>query len=95
MSVVVEPVGRASREVDAELAHRVDHLRMHVRRGPAPRRAGLVPRSGALEQRLGHLRPAGVLDADEEDAAHVAASCPEMNPYVTTASTAPRAGAAR
>ena len=63
--------------------------------GRLPAERAVVPSCGALEQRLGHLRPAGVLDADEEDAAHVAASCPEMNPYVTTASTAPKAGAAR
>ena len=50
----------------------LDHLGMHVLRRAGSRPSGprWRRRRGALEQRLGHLRAAGVLDADEEDAAH-------------------------
>jgi hypothetical protein len=62
-------------EVDAELAHDVDDLRVHAATGvgDAVRRAGGVPaRGGALEQRLADLGAAGVVQADEQDLAHAA-----------------------
>src|SRR6185295_5436788 len=75
-----ELVGDAAREVDAELAHRLDHLGVHALAGRGPGRARLVALRGlALEERLAHLRAAGVVQADEEDARHQAGCSPRTS----------------
>ena len=62
---------RATVEVDTDLAHGGNDLGMHVRRRCRAGGAAIVaPLRGRGEQRLCHLRTAGVLDADEEDSAH-------------------------
>jgi hypothetical protein len=69
----VEPVGAPAREVDAQLAHRLDDGRMHGSRGIglAARGACFVAIAGdALEERLAHLGSAGVGLADEEEVRH-------------------------
>ena len=71
----IEQVRDPVREIDAELPHHLHHLGVHVLAGIAAGRARLVPAAGdELEQRRRHLRSAGVVNADEEDAAH-AGSC--------------------
>ena len=71
----IEQVRDAVGEIDAELTHHLDDLGVHALAGIAPGRARLVAAAGdELEQRRRHLRAAGVVDADEEDAAH-AGSC--------------------
>jgi len=67
----VQTPRRPSAEVDADLAHRVHDLRVDAVGGPCARRARLVPAVGGEgEQRLAHLRAAGVVEADEEDVGH-------------------------
>ena len=64
------PVG----EIDAELAHHLDDLRVHFVLRARARRARLAAQP--LVQRLRHLRPARIADADEvraRQAAHAAA----------------------
>ena len=62
-------------QIDAQLAHRLDHLGVDALARFGPGRASLVPpRSGAFEERLADLRAAGVVQADEEDAGHQAPS---------------------
>ena len=69
-SSVVSSFGRAVREVDAQLAHHLDHLGCTRSPGRRARRTARVAAGGgALEQRLAHLRAAGVVQADEQDVA--------------------------
>jgi hypothetical protein len=57
------------RKVDPYFPHRFDDVRVHLRRRPCSRRAGLLDQ--ALEERLGHLGAARVPDADEQDVCHL------------------------
>ena len=60
---------RPAGEVVADLAHRLDHLRVQVGLGAAAGGAHLVA-AAALEERVRHLGAAGVADAEEEDVGH-------------------------
>src|SRR6187402_2734699 len=70
----VELARDAVGDVDAELAHHVDDLRVHALRGVRPRGARDVRADcGEVEEGACDLGAAGVLDADEEDV-HAATS---------------------
>jgi hypothetical protein len=70
-----QPTRLAVGEVDAELGHRLDHLGVDAVGRGGPCRARLVTaRRRAREERLAHLRAAGVVEADEEGAGHQLAS---------------------
>ena len=65
--LVRDPAG----EVDAQFGHRLDHLGVDAVARRRPGRARFVTAGGdAFEQRLAHLRAAGVVQADEERASH-------------------------
>ena len=66
-----EQVGNPVGEVDAELVHRLDHLGVDALAGVVPAERALVAAlGGAFEERLAHLRAAGVVEADEECVSH-------------------------
>jgi hypothetical protein len=66
-----ELLGPSIGDVDADLAHGLDHLRPDLGRWLLPRRlCPDVSRGVALEQGLGHLRATGVVGADEQDVLH-------------------------
>src|SRR5262249_14856501 len=58
-----------AREIDAHLAHRLDDLRMYARGGLGPRRdrSRLRRVYARVEERRGHLRAPGVVNARKED----------------------------
>src|SRR5207248_4088482 len=88
----VEAVRHAAGEVEPELAHGVDHLRVDVLCGRRAGGAGLVTSVGGQPQeRLRHLRAAGVLAADEEDARH----SPRTSWQASPPTDVPRTGATR
>src|SRR4051794_27572105 len=87
---VRQALGLTVGEVDAELAHDLDHLRMHPVAGRCARGCcGMAPGRGLIEQRLAHLRPAGVVEADEEDVHRHSA---RTNWYAKAPTPAPRSG---
>jgi hypothetical protein len=64
-------LGAPIAEVDADLTHGFDDLRVDAVGGFRAGRLGAnIRRSVALEERLGHLRAARVLGADEQDVLH-------------------------
>src|ERR1700755_3445740 len=66
-----EQLRLAGGEVDSQLAHHLDDLGVDPLAGRRPGRASPVaPGGGALEERLAHLRAAGVVEADEEGVGH-------------------------
>src|SRR4051794_27728761 len=59
-------------EIDTELIHHLNHLRMDPLTGSGAGRAGAVAvLGGAFEERLAHLRAARVVEADEERVCHL------------------------
>src|SRR3954454_11175055 len=62
---------RSITEGEADLAHRGVDLRVDALGRLRPGAPSAVPAvGGAGEQRLAHLRPAGVVETDEEDVGH-------------------------
>lgn len=65
---VVETFGALRAEVDPAFFHEGGRAQVDLACGPRPGAVGRdAAPSGSSRERLGHLRPAGVLDADEQD----------------------------
>src|SRR5439155_9238113 len=76
-----EVLGLAIHEIDAELAHHLDDLRMNAvtRRRPRRQRRMAVA-GGSLEKSLAHLRATGVMKTHEQDRCHGESCRPDRAP---------------